>query len=360
MPPIRSLGLLAVVAALGACDGEKPAHEVSRDRPVLVARVHYEPRERAEALPGVLKARVESDLSFRVGGRIERRLVDVGAVVKKGDPLAKLDENDLRLQLETAEADEGAAKAALTQSEAEERRVTSLNRQGWVSGSDFDRVKATADQARRAEDKASRGVALARNALDYATLTSDADGIVSAVNAEPGQVVSAGAPIVRLAHSDEMEAAVAIPEAWVLRARTATSRVEYWAMPGVTSDVVLRELSPSADPATRTYAARFTIAAPPPGARLGLSVTVTLADGAPSLARAPLGSVFDAGDGPKVWVVDRYAGTVTATPVSIAASDADSAYLASGAPEGAEIIALGVHKIEPHEKVRVVENLAGL
>jgi RND family efflux transporter MFP subunit len=360
MTPFRILSLVAVVGALGACDADKPAHEVSRDRPVLVARVHYEPRERAEALPGVLKARVESDLSFRVGGRIARRLVDVGALVKTGDALAKLDESDLRLQLEAAEADEGAASAALTQAEAEERRVTSLNHQGWASGSDYDRIKSTADQARRAEDKAARAVALARNALDYATLTSDADGVVSAVTAEPGQVVASGATIFKLAHTDEVEAAVAIPENWVFRARTATPRVEYWALPGVTTGATLRELSPNADPATRTYAARFSIPEPPPGARLGLSVTVTLSDGAPSLARVPLGAVFDTGDGPKVWIVDRGAGAVSAAPVVVASSDADSAYLASGAPEGAEVIALGAHKIEAQEKVRIVEKLAGL
>jgi len=360
MTPFRLVSLAAIVMALGACDAEKPAHEVSRDRPVLVAHVHYEPRERAEALPGVLKARVESDLSFRVGGRIDRRLVDVGALVKKGQALARLDENDLRLQVETAEADEGAASAALTQAEAEERRVTSLAHQGWVSGSDFDRVKSTADQARRGEDKAARAVALARNALDYATLTSDADGVVSAVTAEPGQVVAAGTPVFKLAHTDDVEAAVAIPEAWVFRARTAAAHVEYWALPGVTTTATLRELSPNADPATRTYAARFTVPEPPAGARLGLSVTVSLSDGAPSLARIPLGSVFDAGDGPKVWIVDRDSGAVSATPVVVAATNADSVYLASGAPEGAEVIALGVHKIEPRDKVRVVENLAGL
>jgi multidrug efflux pump subunit AcrA (membrane-fusion protein) len=136
--------------------------------------------------------------------------------------------------------------------------------------------------------------------------------------------------------------------------------VEYWALPGVVTGAVLRELSPNADPATRTYAARFSIAEPPRGARLGLSVTVTLSDGAPSLARAPLGAVFDDGGGPKVWRVDRAEGSVAAVPVVVAASDADSVYIASGLQEGAEVVALGVHKIGPHDKVRVVESLAGL
>ncbi len=149
---------MALAVLLSGCNEKAAVTVVEPPRPVLVAQVHYEPHARLQALPGVLKARIESDLAFRVGGRIERRLVDVGAFVHKGDALAKLDESDLRLQLESAQADQGSARAALDVAEAEERRVTTLSKQGWVSGSDFDRIKSTADQARRAEDKAERSV----------------------------------------------------------------------------------------------------------------------------------------------------------------------------------------------------------
>ncbi len=356
----RIAASLAAALALAGCNAKTEVKEAAQPRPVLVAQVHYQPRASAQALPGVLKARIESDLAFRVSGRIERRLVDVGAFVHKGDALASLDESDLKLQLESAEADQGSARAALDVAAAEERRVTTLSKQGWASGSDFDRIKSTADQARRAGDKADRAVRLARNALDYATLTADADGVVSAVLAEPGQVITAGAPVFRVERTAEKEAAVAIPEAWVERARTAKASVDYWAIPGARSTAVLRELSPNADAATRTYAARFSLPDPPAGARLGMSVTVALSDGAPDLARVPLGAVFDAGQGPRVWVVDAASGAVAATPVVVAFSDTDSAYLSGGAPEGARIVAMGVHKIDAHEKVRVIDNLAGL
>ena len=313
-----------------------------------------------QALPGVLKARIESDLAFRVGGRIEKRLVDVGAFVHAGDALAKLDENDLRLQLKSAEADQGSARAALDEAEAEEKRITTLSKQGWASNSEFDRNKSTADQARRLADKADRAVRLASNALDYATLTADADGVVSAVLAEPGQVVSSGAPVLRLEHTAEKEAAVSIPEAWVERARTAKASVDYWALPGATSEAELRELSPNADPSTRTYAARFRLPNAPKDARLGMSVTVALTDAEPDLARVPLGAIFVTGAGPRVWIVDEGTGAVSETPVVVAQSDAEWAYLSSGAPEGAKIIALGVHKIDPHEKVKAVSTLAEL
>ena len=181
-----------VVGALSACNEPKQAQQEAAPRPVLVASVHYEPRERAQALAGIVKARIESELAFRVGGRIDRRLVDAGAFVTKGEPLATLDESDLKLQLQEAEAEQASARSALAQAEAEEKRVTALARQGWAASADFDKVKSTADQARGAVDKAARAVSLALNALSYATLTADADGVVSAIEAEPGQVVAAG------------------------------------------------------------------------------------------------------------------------------------------------------------------------
>jgi len=349
-----------LAGALAACDATKQVRQEAPPRPVLVAAVHYQPRERAQALPGVIKARTESELGFRVGGRLEVRLVDAGAFVRKGEALAHLDRTDFQLQLEPAQAELAAARAALAQAEAEEKRVTSLTRQGWSANADFDKAKSTADQARSASLRAERAVSLAQNALGYATLTADADGVVSAVEAEPGQVVSAGAPIVRLARTDVKEAAVAVPENLMERLRGAKARVEYWALPGVGTAAKLRELSPNADPMTRTYAARFSLPDAPAAARLGMSVTVTLEDGAVALARIPVGALFDAGQGPEVWTVDRAAGALAATPVVVAAYDADSAYVASGVPEGTEIVALGVHKLDAKQKVRIVENLAGL
>jgi len=243
---------LPLAIALAGCEPTKQARQEAPPRPVLVATVHYEPRERAQALPGTIKARTESELGFRVGGRLDVRLVDAGAFVRKGEPLAYLDRNDFQLQVEQAEAELSAARATLVQAEAEEKRVTSLTKQGWSASADFDKAKSTADQARSAALRAERAVSLAQNALGYATLTADADGVVSGVEAEPGQVVAAGAAVVRLAHTDVKEAAVAVPENFVERLRSAKAHVEYWALPGVATEAKLRELSPNADSMTRT------------------------------------------------------------------------------------------------------------
>ena len=156
-------------------------------RPVLVAEAHYAPREQAQVLAGVVKARIESDLAFRIAGKMAMRLVDTGAIVHEGDALARLDDADFRLELEEAEAEQNSAKAALVQAEAEERRLTTLSKQGWTANADFDKARSAADQARAAAVRADRAVALTRNAIDYATLRADADGVITGFRPSPAR-----------------------------------------------------------------------------------------------------------------------------------------------------------------------------
>jgi RND family efflux transporter MFP subunit len=357
---------LAILPALGAallvsgCNQNPQAARQAPMRPVMVAEAHYAPREQAQVLAGVIKARIESDLAFRIAGKMATRLVDTGAIVHEGDALARLDDADFRLQLEEAEAEQDSAKAALVQAEAEERRLTTLAKQGWTANADFDKARSAADQARAAAVRADRAVALSRNAIDHATLRADADGVITSVSAESGQVVAVGAPVVRLAHSGALEAAVSVPETLVERVRAAPARVEFWALPGVSVAAKLRELSPTSDPATRTYPARFTLLNPPAGVRLGMSVTVSLQADAAKVARMPISAVFDTGQGPSVWVVDSVTATLSAARVALAGYDADWAFIGAGVAEGAKVVALGVHKLDAGEKVHVVDSLAGL
>lgn len=345
--------------ALAGCNAPTQANKEAPQRPVLVAEVHYAPRTQQRILPGIVKARIESDLAFRVTGKLAARLVDAGAIVRKGDPLARLDDTDLRLQVDQAEADYSSAKGALDQAQAEEERVGTLKRQGWSAAADVDKVKAAAEQARGAFARAERAVTLARNAANYATLTADADGIVSAVLAEPGQVLAAGAPAMRLSHTGELEAAVAIPEMLVDRVRSAPARVAFWALPGVQVGATLRELSPNADPTTRTYLARYSLTNAPADVRLGMSLTVTLVDKVENVARLPLGALFDEGAGPTVWVVNPATGAVKQSPVHVAGYENDCALVVDGVTEGAKVVALGAHKLDGGQKVRIVQNLAG-
>ena len=358
---LRSLVLvLGAAVALAGCNAQVEAQREPFVRPVLVAEIHYAPREANRLLPGVVKARIESDLGFRVAGKIAKRLVDAGAVVAKGEPLATLDDSDLQLQVEQAEADLSAAKSSREQQETELARVETLRKQGWSAAADLDKIRAATDQARATFTRAERAATLARDALSYATLAADADGIVTATMAEPGQVVAAGAPVIRLAHSGGKEADVAIPEALVARAKSAPAEATFWALPGLLIPATLRELSPNADATTRTYEARYSLPDAPANLALGMSATVALAGEGEKIARAPLGAVFDEGQGPTVWIVDEATGAVSQAKVTVVGYDNESAFIASGAPEGAVIVALGAHKLDPSQKVRVVRHIAGL
>ena len=358
----QSLALLALLPAIaaGACNAPTQAQKAPPPRPVLVVEAHYAPRAQERILPGIVKARYESDLGFRLAGKIARRLVDAGALVKRGDPLALLDDADLHLQMEQAEAEQASAKSALDQAQAELQRVDTLHRQGWSTSADADKIKAAADLARGNLVKAERAVALAHNALGYSTLAADSDGIVSAVYAQAGQVVAAGAPVVRLAQNGGREAAVSLPESLLDRARVAPARAEVWALPGISLNASLREIAPGADPATRTWSARFALPDAPASLQLGMSLTIAIRQDGANVAKLPLGALFDEGKGPKVWIVKPDTGELSAAPVEVAGYDGESVYLSNGVAEGAQIVALGAHKLDAGQKVRVIPNLAGM
>jgi RND family efflux transporter MFP subunit len=305
-------------------------------------------------LVGVVKARVESNLGFRVAGKIARRLVDSGARVKAGDPLATLDDTDWKLQLQQAEAALAAARATRDQTVAERQRIAELRAKGWSTASDLDKARAAADQATGAFVQAERAVTLAQNALSYATLLADADGIVTSTMAEPGQVVASGQAVMTLAHAGGREADVSVPETLLERLRTGTATVSLWSRPGKAYAAKLRELTPSANPATRTYPARFIIEKPGPNIELGMTATVTIADASDSVALLPLAAILDEGKGPTVFVVDPTSKALIRRAVTVKGYDAQQAIVSSGLSEGDEVVALGVQKLHDGEVVRVV------
>src|SRR5579872_6658836 len=247
-----SLALMAI--ALAGCNdavAEKPAE----NRPVLVATVHYEAQSPERSFVGTIKPRIETDMGFRVPGKVAKRLVEVGQTVDVDQPLATLDEVDLKLQAEQAVAEFTAATGVLAQAAAAEQRAKDLRAKGWTTDAQMDSSRAAADEARARLDRAIRSVELTKNSLSYATLVADARGVVTATMIEPGQVVAAGQAAIRVARLAEKEAVVAIPETLVDRAKTGTATVSLWSDPNRKYAAHLRELSPSADPATRTYLA---------------------------------------------------------------------------------------------------------
>ena len=247
---LTGAALAAAVLALAGCN-EKAAEAPTPGRPVLVATVHYEAETPERSFVGTIKPRIETDMGFRVPGKVAKRLVEVGQTVDVGQPLATLDEVDLKLQAEQAVAEFTAATGVLAQAAAAEQRAKDLRAKGWTTDAAMDQSRAAADEARARLNRAERSVELTRNSLSYATLVADTRGVVTATLIDPGQVVSSGQTAIRVARFAEKEAVVAIPETLLGRAKEGTATVTLWSDADRRYAAKLREVAPSADPATR-------------------------------------------------------------------------------------------------------------
>jgi RND family efflux transporter MFP subunit len=354
---LAGLSLAAIAISLAGCD-DSVAERAAPSRPVLVATVHYEAESPERSFVGTIKPRIEADMGFRVPGKVARRLVDVGQTVDVDQPLATLDEVDLKLQAEQAEAEFRAATGVLAQAGAAEQRAKDLRAKGWATDAQLDSAKAAADEARARLNRAERSVDLTRNSLSYATLLADSRGVVTATLVDPGQVVAAGQAAIRVARFAEKEAVVAIPETLVGRAKDGVATVTLWSEPNKKYEAKLREIAPSADPATRTYLAKFSLPGAGDSVELGMTATLSLADPQTErVARLPLSSLYSQGGDPSLYVVDGK-GDVTLKPVAVKSYDTNSVVISGGVEEGARIVALGVQKLDPSQKVRVVSSLS--
>lgn len=319
-------------------------------RPVLV-----QPAAPAGAAPtvysGEVRARHEADLSFRVGGKIAARLVDAGAEVRPGQPLARLDPADLQLALQAARAQVAAAESELSTAQADRERYADLLAKKFVSQASFD-AKDNAFRNAQARLQQIRAQAeVSGNQAGYGTLVADQAGVVTAVVADAGQVVAAGQPVLRFARPEEKEVAIAVPEGRVAELKAARQlAVAIWSLPELKLQGELRELAPAADTATRTYAARVRIVAPPPAVHLGMTAQVVIAataDDAPLVV--PLPAVADLGKGSFVWVVKD--GKAQQRPVQIAAFREDGAVIAGGLQAGELVVIAGALKLVPDQAV---------
>ncbi len=353
---LTAMALAVMAAALAGCD-KTVAQKVEPIRPVLVTTVHYEAETPERSFVGTIRPRIEADIGFRVAGKVAKRLVEVGQTVDVGQPLATLDEVDLKLQAEQAEAEFRAATGVLAQASAAEIRAKELRVKGWTTDAQLDQATASADEARARLNRAERSVELTRNSLSYATLVSDARGVVTASMIEPGVVVAAGQAAIRVARFAEKEAVVAIPETLLERAKNGVATVSLWSEPGKTYVARLREIAPAADPATRTYLAKFSLPNANDSVSLGMTATLTLADPVTTrVARLPLSALFSDGRDPSLYVVNDK-GEVVLKPVKVKSYESKDVLVTSGVDEGEKVVALGVQKIDPAQKVRVVSAL---
>jgi RND family efflux transporter MFP subunit len=354
---LAGVTLAAVAIALAGCN-DKAAEKVAPSRPVLAATVHYEPESPERSFVGTIKPRIETDMGFRVPGKVAKRLVEVGQTVDIGQPLATLDEVDLKLQAEQAEAELRAATGVLAQAGAAETRAKDLRVKGWTTDAQLDQSKAAADEARARLNRAERSVELTNNSLSYATLVADTRGVVTATLIDAGQVVASGQTAIRVARFAEKEAVVAIPETLVGRAKDGIASVTLWSEPDKKYAAKLREIAPSADPATRTYLAKFSLPDAGEQVSLGMTATLTLADAATTrVARLPLSALFSQGGDPSLYIVDDKS-EVALKPVTVKSYETNDVVISGGVDEGAKVVALGVQKLDPAQKVRIVSSLS--
>jgi RND family efflux transporter MFP subunit len=355
LSPLAAIALLPLLPLLAACDDPAASATATAERPVQVQRVAFENENPVREFVGVVRARHETDLGFRVAGKIVSRTVNVGDRVRVGDVVARLDPMDLELQVESARSELAAATSNLAQTSVDELRYAGLKARGYAAVADYERKKVAKDEAEGRLEHAQRALDLANNQLAYAELRADAEGVITATLAEPGQVVNVGQAVVRLAHRGEKEAVVALPESFIGSAQRSQATVRLWADPDRSFTARLRELSPQADDLTRTYAARFTIEDPDDKVALGMTATVKLALASDAqVAKMPLAAILNRGTGASVYLVDA-SGALVLRPVTVASFSENAALVTSGVSDGDRVVTLGVQKLEAGARVRPIE-----
>ena len=360
MPRLASLAraalALLLVATVGACKDE-PKVEQQIARPVKVAVVAEEARGRTLTYSGAVRPRIESALGFRVPGKIVERTVNVGDRVEVDQVIARLDNTDLVLAENSARAAVASARSRREVASDNLERGKALLPKAFIAQAVYDTRRNELDAAASALDSAEAQLRQASNAVAYATLTTDKAGIITAVLGEPGQVVSAGQAVVRLAQTEETEIAVAVPEQDCEHlAIGQPAKISLWAGPRTGFAGHIREIAGQADPATRTYAVRIAVNAPPRAMRLGMTASVALHVGDKSAATVvPLTALSQSEGNLVVFVVDPASKTVRRTPVTVAGLADDGARIATGLNPGDLVVIAGVQFLRDAMRVRLLD-----
>lgn len=358
---VASTLLCVLPLGLSACGGKAQTDPRTAAPLVRVATVG-DANAVVRTFSGTVAARVQSDLGFRVAGKVSERVVDAGQRVRRGQRLLRIDPIDLQLAARAQQDAVAAARARAQQTADDEARYRDLRGTGAISASAYDQIKAAADAARAQLSAAQAQADVARNANRYTDLLADADGVVMETLVEPGQVVAAGQPVVRLAHAGRREAIIQLPE--TLRPRVGSvAQASLFGNAAVSVSATLRQLSESADRLTRTFEARYVLDGALAQAPLGTTVSLRIADDTAINAQpgrqVPLAALFDAGKGPGVWVIAGNLAKVSWRPVAVLGLDDEHANVAGKLARGERIVALGAHLLREGEQVRIAgENAA--
>jgi RND family efflux transporter MFP subunit len=354
-----SIGSFMVIAALAVLPGCKDADvQKTEIRPVRTVIVDPKPIDDDREAIGEIKPRYESDLGFRVAGKVSSRTVDIGATVKSGEALAHLDEQDFQNKLRSAEADVTSAQAVLSEAQGTEDRQKQLIEKAVTTQAKLDEAIRNRRTAEAKLQSAKAALNLAQDELTYTVLNADFDGIVTAVGAENGQVVNAGQIIVRLAKPTDVDAVFNISESTV-RGRLPTDRVQIavnlLSNPEIETLGEVREISPVADPTTRTFQVKVTLDKPPAAMRFGSSVRGRLRVTTAPVVVLPGSALADQGGKPAVWVFDQPSSEVKLTPISVSRFEKDRFIVGEGLSKGQIVVTAGVNRLREGQKVRLLE-----
>lgn len=351
----RSIRALPLLLVLGLVACSKPAPPDEPIRAVKLMTVGVQPMQSGVEFAGEVRARVESRLSFRVGGKLTARPVEVGQRVKAGQLLAQLDPQDFRLAADAARAQLNAASTQRDLAAADYQRFKALKDQNFISGAELERRETALKAADAQLAQATAQASSQGNQTGYTRLLTDVAGVITAVDAEPGQVLAAGAPVLRLAQDGPRDVLFAVPEDKVAAMQPGSRvTVRPWQMSTSLAGVV-REVAASADPVTRTFAIKVSL---PANSALALGSTVSVLpqaldrSGTPVI-KLPTSALLQSGASTVVWVLDAASMTVRQQPVQVLTADGNEVVVASGLPPGAQVVTAGVHVLSPGQQVSI-------
>jgi len=350
------LAILGAVMLVSACSRPAPPEEPVRS--VKVITVGLGAFESGQEYAGEVRARVESRLGFRVAGKITKRTVEVGQRVMAGQLLAQLDPRDYQLAADAGRAQVVSATTQRDLAAADLTRYRALKDQNFISGAELERREATLKAAQATLEQAQAQLAGQGNQTGYTQLLADVSGVVTAVEAEAGQVVAAGTPVVRIAQDGPRDVVFAVPEDKLARVPVGSAvTVRSWTG-GPSLRGTVRELAASADPVTRTFPVKVTLSEKDAGEALPLGATAyvvpqAVAQLAGGVIKLPTSALRQEGKGSAVWVLDTASMTVRSQPVQIATADGNEAVIASGLQPGQKVVSAGVHVLSPGQKVTI-------